>query len=45
MYGGGDEGTGRPRFGQVAQVVRVAHAAAGQQRELRKASAELAHQR
>jgi hypothetical protein len=45
MYGCGDESAGRPRFGQVAQVVDVAHAAACQQLQLGKAGVELAHQR
>ena len=45
MYRGRDERAGRPGFGEVAQVGRVAHAAAGQQLEVRKAGVELAHQR
>ena len=45
VQGGGDERAGRPGFGQGAQVGDVAHAAAGQQLELGKAGAELAHQR
>jgi probable H4MPT-linked C1 transfer pathway protein len=45
VQGGGDEGAGRPCLGQGAQVGDVAHAAAGQQLELGKAGAELAHQR
>ena len=44
MQGGGHERAGRPGFGQGAQVGDVAHAAAGQQLELGKAGAELAHQ-
>ena len=45
VQGGGDERAGRPGFGQGTQVGEVAHAAAGQQLELGKAGAELAHQR
>ena len=45
MQGGGDERAARAGFGQCAQVGDVADAAAGQQVDLGKAGAELAHQR
>jgi hypothetical protein len=44
VQGCGDERAGRPGVGQGAQVGEVAHAAAGQQLELGKAGAEIAHQ-
>ena len=45
VEGGGHERAGRSGFGEGAQVGDVPHAAAGQQLELGKAGAELAHQR
>ncbi len=45
MEGCGHERTGRPGFGQGAQVAEVAHATAGQYLDLGEAGAELAHQR
>jgi hypothetical protein len=45
MYGGCHERAGCAGFGECAQVARVAHAAAGQEREVGEAGAEAAHQR
>jgi (4-(4-[2-(gamma-L-glutamylamino)ethyl]phenoxymethyl)furan-2-yl)methanamine synthase len=45
VQGGGEERAGRPGVGQGAQVGDVSHAAAGQQHQLGKAGAELAHER
>jgi (4-(4-[2-(gamma-L-glutamylamino)ethyl]phenoxymethyl)furan-2-yl)methanamine synthase len=42
---GGDQRTGRAGFGQGAEIVEVSHAAPGEQLELGKAGAKLAHQR
>jgi probable H4MPT-linked C1 transfer pathway protein len=44
VQGAGDERARRPGFRQGAQIGKVAHAAAGQQLELGKAGAQLAHQ-